>query len=330
MAALVAAANKEGALNVIALPPTWADYAEVISGFQKKYPNIKVTSQQPDANSQQEIQAAQTNKGTDQAPDVFDVGAAVALANKSQFAPYKVAAWNDIPAANKEASGLFYNDYTGVMTVGYDRTTSGKDLSSLNDLKDSAFKGGVALNGDPTQANAGLQAVMMASIANGGSLDDISKGVDYFKSLKQAGTFNVSKAGAQLVSAGTITAVFDWSYNQANYAAAAQKNGDTWKTFTPNGVNLGGYYDQAINVGAPHPAAARLWEEYLYTAEAQNFWIKGGALPILYNSMKTANTIDPAAAKNLPTISGAVVEMSDAQTTKANAVLKSTWAAAVS
>ncbi|MEO7269055.1 MAG: ABC transporter substrate-binding protein, partial [Knoellia sp.] len=47
MDALVAAAEKEGALNVIALPPDWANYGEIIKGFQAKYPKIKVTSDQP-------------------------------------------------------------------------------------------------------------------------------------------------------------------------------------------------------------------------------------------------------------------------------------------
>src|SRR4051794_33327189 len=44
--ALEAAANKEGALNVIALPPDWANYGAVIDAFKAKYPQIKVTSAQ--------------------------------------------------------------------------------------------------------------------------------------------------------------------------------------------------------------------------------------------------------------------------------------------
>ncbi len=38
------------------------------------------------------------------------------------------------------------------------------------------------------------------------------------------------------------------------------------------------FYSQAINKDAPHPAAARLWMEYLYSAEGQNLWLKGYAL----------------------------------------------------
>ena len=63
---------------------------------------IKVNSAQPDAASQDEINAANQQKGKSSAPDVFDLGQSVALANTSMFAPYKVATFDDIPAAFKD------------------------------------------------------------------------------------------------------------------------------------------------------------------------------------------------------------------------------------
>ena len=96
MDALVKAAEKEGALNVIALPPDWANYGNIIKAFQRQVRQIKINSAQPDAASQDEINAAKSLKGTDRAPDVFDLGQSVALANTAMFAPYKVATWDDI------------------------------------------------------------------------------------------------------------------------------------------------------------------------------------------------------------------------------------------
>ena len=84
MDALVAAAKKEGTLNVIALPPDWANYGEVIKAFQTKY-GLKVASAQPDASSAAEITAAKNLKGQSKAPDVFDLSAAVATANTSNI-----------------------------------------------------------------------------------------------------------------------------------------------------------------------------------------------------------------------------------------------------
>lgn len=112
------AAKEEGALNVIALPHDWSNYGEVIESFKKKYPEIKVTELNPNASSKEELDAAKTNKGTDAAPDVFDVGQAIAATSTDYFAPYKVQAWDKIPDTAKDADGAYYADYTGIMSVG--------------------------------------------------------------------------------------------------------------------------------------------------------------------------------------------------------------------
>src|SRR2546430_7929055 len=93
MDSLVTAAKKEGKLNVIALPPDWANYGAIISGFTAKY-GIPIDSANPNGSSQDEVNAVQQLAGTSRAPDVLDVGMAVALANTNLFAPYKVASWN--------------------------------------------------------------------------------------------------------------------------------------------------------------------------------------------------------------------------------------------
>ena len=81
------AAKEEGALNVIALPHDWSNYGEVIESFKMKYPEIKVTELNPNASSKEELDAAKTNKGTDAAPDVFDVGQAIAATSTVSLAP---------------------------------------------------------------------------------------------------------------------------------------------------------------------------------------------------------------------------------------------------
>src|SRR4051794_14005910 len=75
--ALVAAATAEGQLNVITLPPSWANYGAIIAGFEKKYPGITINSANPDGSSADEIAAAEAQQGQDTAPDVFDIGTAV-------------------------------------------------------------------------------------------------------------------------------------------------------------------------------------------------------------------------------------------------------------
>src|SRR5260370_42521599 len=166
MDSLVAAAKAEGKLKVIAMPRDWANYGAVLDEFAAKYPSIKITSDNPTGSSQDEVNAVQQPGTSSRAPDVLDIGMAVALANLTLFAPYKVATWNDILAAQKEPTGLWFQDYGGFMSIGYD-SSKVPALTSLQDLLGSGFKGKIALDGDPTKADAALNGVMMASLANG-------------------------------------------------------------------------------------------------------------------------------------------------------------------
>jgi len=317
--ALVAAAKAEGKLNVIALPRDWANYGAILDGFAAKY-GIQITSDNPTGSSQDEVDAVKNLKGSNRAPDVLDVGMAVALANTQYFTPYKVQTWNDILTGQKEATGLWFQDYGGYMSIGYD-SKKVPDITSVEDLLKSAYHGKVALNGDPTKANAALNGVMMANLAEGGTLDDISKGVDFFHRLKQAGNFVPVQATTATVKNGTTPVVFDWDY----LSAAHGTDVPTWKVFVPNNAILGGYYAQAVSKTAPHPAAARLWEEYLYSDEGQNLWLKGLARPVRQAAMEKSGTVDAAAAAKLPKVSGTPQFLSATQATAANAYLGANW-----
>jgi putative spermidine/putrescine transport system substrate-binding protein len=326
MEALVTAAKAEGELNVIALPPDWANYGEVIKAFTAKY-GIKVNSAQPDASSQDEINAANQLKGQSKAPDVFDLGQAVATANTAMFAPYKVSTWGDVPDALKEPTGLYVNDYGGYMSIGYDASKVPAP-TTVQDLLKPAYKGAVALNGDPTQAGAAFSGVAMAALGTGGSADDIKTGVDFFAQLKKAGNFLPVDPTPATIASGQTPVVIDWDY--LNVGQAKSLTGDVdWKTVVPEGAVVGGYYAQAINKDAPHPAAARLWQEFLYSDEGQNLWLKGGARPVRQDAMDEAGTIDQAAFTALPPVTGDPVFLTQEQSDTAKEYLTANWRKAI-
>ncbi|MGH3364095.1 MAG: ABC transporter substrate-binding protein [Nocardioidaceae bacterium] len=320
---LVAAAQEEGELNVIALPPDWANYGEIIETFSEKY-DIKVNSAQPDAASQDEINAANQLEGTDRAPDVFDLGQSVALANTDLFAPYQVETWDSIPDEFKDPDGTWVNDYGGYMSIGYD-SNEVPDVTTLEDLLGSEFRGSVALNGDPTQAGAAFSGVVMAAIANGGSADDVAPGVEYFQKLNDAGNFLPVDPTPATVESGQTPVVIDWDY--LNAALAEDVPG--WKVVVPQEAVVGGYYFQAINSDAPHPAAARLWQEFLYSDEGQNLWLKGGARPVRAEAMAEEGTIDQELYDALPPVEGEPVIPTNEQTEKAAQYLSENWAKVV-
>jgi putative spermidine/putrescine transport system substrate-binding protein len=320
---LVEAARAEGELNVIALPPDWANYGAVIEAFGAKY-GIKVNSAQPDAASQDEINAANQQKGRSTAPDVFDLGQSVALANTAMFAPYKVETFDEIPADLKDADGAWVNDYGGYMSIGFD-SAKVPPVTGVNDLLKPEYQGKVALNGDPTQAGAAFSGVVMVALSQGGSADDIAPGVEFFRKLKEAGNFLPVDPTPATIESGQTPVVIDWNYLNATETEKLP----SWQVVVPQDAAVAGYYYQAINKDAPHPAAARLWQEFLYSDEGQNLWAEGGVRPVRADAMIESGTIDSAAAQLLPAIDGPTTILDQEQTDTASKYLSENWAAAI-
>ncbi|WP_031003512.1 ABC transporter substrate-binding protein [Streptomyces sp. NRRL F-5727] len=331
MDALVAAARKEGTLHAIALPRDWANYGALIDGFQQKY-GIEVEVENPDASSQDEINAVTSRKGQDRAPDVLDLGSSFALSAAQQglLAPYQVAAWDDIPEGQKDPKARWYNDYGGYVSIGCDAKRVRNCPTTFKDLLKPEYKGQVALNGNPTKSGSAFAGVFAASLAQGGSFDDIQPGIDFFAELKKNGNFTPVESTPATVEKGETPISIDWDYLNAGYAQEFAKKGLDWKVSVPTDGRYAQYYSQAINKDAPHPAAARLWQEYLYSAEGQNLWLKGFARPVLMPAMEKAGTLDQAAALKLPAVSGVPSFPAEAQQAEAKTALAQGWGKAVS
>jgi putative spermidine/putrescine transport system substrate-binding protein len=324
---LAAACKKEGQLNIIATPRDWANYGEIIDNFKKLY-KVKIDSNIPDGSSQDEIDQANKLKGTKRSPDVYDLGTTVGYKYiDTHYAPYFVSNWAQIPNEKKDPKGRLTANYTGVLTVGYDGALG--TITKLDDLLDPKFKGVVALNGDPTKASAGLNGLFMTSIANGGSFNDISKGVEWFKKLKAAGNFiNVDPTPATIES-GQTRVVFDWTYNAKSVTDKFKAVGKSWKTFTPAGAAVGSFYNVGVSSWAPHPACGRLWMEYVLSPAGSNSWAKGGAVPALWPWMIKGKTASADAIAVIGTGTSVANSANADQLTAANTYLVANWAAAV-
>ena len=74
-------------------------------------------------------------------------------------------------------------------------------------------------------------------------------------------------AGPATVQLGATNIVIWWDYLQASEVNSLPGWSKRWKVVIPSDASYAAYYDQAINKDAPDPAAARLWEEYLYSTD---------------------------------------------------------------
>jgi putative spermidine/putrescine transport system substrate-binding protein len=328
MTALVAAAKKEGQLNVITLPSNWANYGTIMKDFTAKY-GIKINDANPDGSSQDELNAVNQLKSQSRAPDVLDMGTAFAVKGDQQgiLAPYKVASWSSIPSDAKASDGTWFADYGGYVAIGYNSAKVKTPPTSFADLLKPEYKNQVAINGNPTQASAAFSAVYAAALASGGSLNNITPGIDYFKKLHSVGNFVPVTASAATMESGQTPIVVWWDYLLASEIGPTVKG---LKIVIPSDASYAAYYDQAISKYAPDPAAARLWEEYLYSTTGQNLWLQGEARPIELPSLVKAGTVDQSAYKALPPApAGNVTFPTESQQSAAENVVSQQWSSVI-
>ena len=301
--ALVAAAQKEGQLTVIALPHDWVNYGEMISTFSAKY-GIAVNELNPDGSSAEEVEAIKANQGNTgpQAPDVIDVGLkfgpeAVAA---GLLAPYKVSTWASIPDSVKDKEGYWYGDYYGALAFEVNTDIVKNPPKTWADLLKPEYKGKFALAGDPRISAQAYMTVIAASLANGAkSPDNVAPGLQYFAKMNKAGNLVPLIAVTGTLASGETPITIEWDYNALANRDKLAGNPNIQVIVPATGV-VAGVYIQAISAYAPHPNAAKLWMEYIYSDEGQLLWLKGYGHPVRYNDMAKRKAIPADIAAKLP------------------------------
>jgi putative spermidine/putrescine transport system substrate-binding protein len=299
LAALIKGAKKEGHLNTIALPPDWANYGELISTFQKKY-GIGITNDNPNGSSSEENQAIRSLQGDSRAPDCVDVGPsfAVAGAGEGLYAKYFPTNYKTIPRSMKDTRGFWMGDYWGAISIGYNQSLVSNPPKSWKDLTKSEYKGKVAMNGSPLKSNSAIAGVLAATLGNGGTLSDVTAGIDWFAALKKSGNFNPIETTPQTVATGQTPISIDWDYN--NLAYVKEFPAARWAVSVPTDGVYGGYYCQGVNAKAPHPFAARLWQEFIYSDQGQILYLKGFTHPARFNDLAQRKLLPKALLSALP------------------------------
>jgi putative spermidine/putrescine transport system substrate-binding protein len=326
LALLVKNAKKEGHLNTIALPPDWANYGEMISTFSKKY-GIPITNDNPDGSSAQENEAIRSLKGDSRAPDVVDVSLpfAIAGANEGLYAKYFNTNYKTIPRALKDTRGFWMGDYWGAVSIGYNKSLVSNPPKTWKDLAKPEYKGKVAMNGSPLSSGSAIAGVFAATLGAGGTLSDVGPGIDFFAALKKSGNFIPVQTTPQTVASGQTPISIDWDYN--NLAYVKEFPAANWGVTIPSDGVYAAYYAQAINATAPHPWAARLWEEFCYSDQGQIIWLKGFSHPARFNDLAQRKVLPKNLLAALPSsaLYAKVKFASLSQQTKAKAKIASDW-----
>jgi putative spermidine/putrescine transport system substrate-binding protein len=299
---IAAAAKAEGGLNLIALPDSWANYKGILQSFSDTY-GITPTVANPDASSADELTAITTLAGQPTKPDSVDIGPSflAQFIADGQSTPYQTTNWAEIPDNLKDAAGNWIGSYYGIMSIASNTKLVKNAPTSFADLLKPEYKGQVTLNGDPREAGAAFAAVVAASLANGGSYDDITPGVDYFAKLKKAGNLQMVDVTPAALLSGDVPIALDWTYNFPAIVPQMKDAGFDLNIAIPTDGLYGGFYGQGIVSDTVHPCSARLWMEHITGNEGALGYIAGGAIPARLGALQSAGLITPDLAKNLPT-----------------------------
>ena len=329
LTALTADCTKEGKVNLIALPDEWANYKGILASFRSKYPGVENPVANPDASSKDEMEAVKTLAGQADQPDSVDVSPAIGqeMTAAGMFEPYTPTSAGEVPANLKDSAGNWVGSYYGIMAILTNTKIVPVAPKTFADLKKPEYKGLVALNGDPREAGAAFAAVMAASIANGGSADDIMPGIQFFADLKASGNLGGTDVTKATVLSGETPIAIDWSYNLPGIQADLLKAGLTVELNYPSDGVYGGFYAQGLVKGSPHQACGKLWLEHILSDEGALGYLAGGAIPARYEALAKSGKITEDMKANLPPaeLISKIAFLTPDQITKAKDVLAKEW-----
>lgn len=304
MDGLVAAARNEGQLTVMALPRDWCGYGAIIDGFKTKF-GLTVNELYPDAPSSYQLDAIEANRESagPETPDVIDVGLSYGpLAKKDGLLqPYKVSSWSTIPDSAKDADGYWYGDYYGVLAFEINADMVKKAPADWADLLAPEYANAVALAGMPKESNQAIQAVFAAGLsAAKGNVDEAAdQGLTFLSELDKAGNFVPVVGRADSLARGETPILIRWDYLALADRDRFKGNPKIEVVMPKTGV-VAGVYIQAISAFAPHPNAAKLWMEYLYSDEGQLAFLSGYCHPIRFKDLMDSKKVPVKLLESLP------------------------------
>ena len=331
MEALIAAAQEEGTLNTMGLFDDWANYGKLRDSFSEKY-GIEVNNDVSLSTSQEQINVISQRQGQDRSIDYLDTGVSFAEDGAAQglLAEYVPVGAEGLADGLHGAANQWTSQYGGYMSIGCDTSRIDDCPTTIKDLAKPEYKGQIGAFADPTTGELEFNIVWAMALANGGSLEDIQPGVDFFEELSAEGNMTKVVANDGTIERGETPIVLSWDYLNMASAVKLAEAGIDFTVNVPTDVLWSAYYAGSINADAPHPAAARLWFEYIFSEEGQNIFLEGQTRPVRLAEMTEAGTADEAAVAALPAAEGEAQIPTAEQRDAAKQQLTTAWLAVTS
>ncbi|MEH7300857.1 extracellular solute-binding protein [Neobacillus drentensis] len=273
---IIQKAKKEGKINSLAMPDTWANWKETWEELTSEY---GIKHKDTDMSSAEELAKFEADK-ENASGDIGDVGIAFGpiAVEKDLTIPYKTSYWNDIPDWAKDDKGNWIVGYTGTIAFLTDKNKVKNPPTSWEDLKNGDYKVSI---GDALVASQAQFAILAAAYAYGGDEKNLQPGIDFYAELAKQGRLSGDPSVAN-IEKGEIEVAILWDFNALGYSSQIDKN--RFEITIPKEASVTSGYATVINKYAKHPYAAMLTREYILSDAGQENLAKGFARPIRENA----------------------------------------------
>ena len=257
-------------------PPEWADWGTQLKMIKEK---TGITVPQDNKNSGQTLAQLVAEKASPVA-DVAYYGVTFGIQAKKEgvIAPYKPAFWNEIPDGLKDPNGEWFTIHSGTLgfMVNVDALRGKPVPKSWKDLLKPEYKGMVGYL-DPSSAFVGYVGAVAVNLAFGGTLDDFSKAIAYFKDLQKNDPIVPKQTSYARVLSGEIPILLDYDFNA--YRGRYKDQANIAFVIPQEGTLVVPYVMSLVKAG-PNQANGKKVLDFIMSNEGQAVWANAFLRPV--------------------------------------------------
>ncbi|MFS2034113.1 ABC transporter substrate-binding protein [Polaromonas sp. CT11-55] len=257
-------------------PPEWADWGTQLKAIKAK---TGVTVPPDNKNSGQSLAQMIAEKANPVA-DVTYLGVTFAIQAQKDgvVGTYKPAAWNEIPDGLKDPQGHWFTIHSGTLgfMVNVDALKGKPVPRSWADLLKPEYKGLVGYL-DPASAFVGYVGAVAVNQARGGTLDNFTPGIEYFKALQKNEPIVPKQTSYARMLSGEIAILLDYDFNA--YRAKYKDKANVEFVIPAEGTIVVPYV-MSLVAKAPNADNGKKVLDFVLSDEGQAIWANAYLRPV--------------------------------------------------
>lgn len=257
-------------------PPEWADWASQLKAIKAK---TGITVPPDNKNSGQALAQLVAEKASPVA-DVTYMGVTFAIQAQKDgvVTGYKPPVFNDIPDGLKDPQGNWFTIHTGTLgfMVNVDALKGKPVPKSWADLLKPEYKGLIGYL-DPASAFVGYVGAVAVNQARGGTLDNFTPAIDYFKALQKNEPIVPKQTSYARLLSGEIAILLDYDFNA--YRARYKDKANVQFVIPAEGTVIVPYVMSLVANG-PQAANGKKVLDFVLSDEGQAIWANAYLRPV--------------------------------------------------